>query len=661
MQKSLLKRSMAILLSVVMAVSLAGIPASDTYAVSEEGTEVSLKIGTRNVTKKIFRMAAGTAKKLNVVVKPLSSKKNVSYQSKNRKVVTVSKKGKIKAKKAGTAKVVVRVDNTSGESKKTWVKIKVFQEKAPSDGTSAPADTGTAGPGSTPAMSDAPGASKMPDISVLPEASATAEMPGVSETPGNKPLSLHAKRDAILLDGEESLKLYLETEVDAEKINLYTANGKDDIVCSMYDDGDMEEHGDENADDGIYSACLPAVGDEDMSVTFVAKYENEKSNEVTVNYYTPISDETNDAMKKVEDGIDALISSDDFLSKKYNEKVQEVEGQLHEYEEENLITENSIFHDKENKIISFQYPEGVQGGVEIEDSDEYLEEALEESFVREEDGFLEKLNNNYGRIGKSCIILNSFPGFESLRSEINFRTIFYQDLQRSWNSTGSALTTTLKDTDVTVADYTSLSPYDVICISTHGNRYSWRSGLFWHRQNEASAICLSEQQTRAKNRSYSLWLKDKQVVKVNGRYWILPSFFEKNYDEDDLEDSFVFLECCMSMGTGKGNDRSQYDTSMGDAFLSCGAKAYVGFHNSVFAVYSREFMQKYVNALMTNMTARAAFDDAVASLGANHKEWYEGLRGSGALRRLKLSQGKPYREEFDVAYPVFLGDNDEAF
>lgn len=660
MKKCMLRRGMAILLSVVMAVSLAGFSAGDAYAASEEDMEVSLKIGKKNVTKKTFRMAEGTNKKLKVVVKPASSVENISYQSNKRKVVTVSKTGKLKAKKEGTARVTVRIKGTSGDSWKTWVKIRVFQEQTPSPsaGTSVPGNIGTTGPESTSVTPANPEASKMPDDLATP---APTQMPDIR---GNQLISLDVERDAVLLDGKDSLKLYLETEeVDAERVDLYTADDKEDIVCSMYDDGDVEEHGDEDADDGIYSACIPAVGDEDMSVTFVAKYGEEESNEVTVNYYTPISDESNNAMKEVEDGINALVSSDDFLDESYDKKVQEVEKLLHEFEEENLITENSIYHDKENQMISFQYPEGVQGGVTIEDSDEYFDENLREWFDRqeEEERFLEELNSHYSRMGKTAILLNSFPAFETSPSSIAFRTNFYQNLQSSWNASGGALTMTLKDNDVTVQDYTLLSPYDVICVSTHGNRYSWRSGLFWHKKNEVSAICLAEGQSQAKNKNYSLWLKDKQVVMVDGCYWILPSFFEKNYAEDDLEDSFVFLECCMSMGTGKGDVQSQYDTTMGDAFLSRGAQAYVGFHNSVFAVYSREFMQRYINNLLTNMTARAAFDDAIANLGANHKIWYEGLRGPGALQQLMVREKKTYDEKFDVAYPVFLGDPNAAF
>ncbi len=87
---------------------------------------------------------------------------------------------------------------------------------------------------------------------------------------------------------------------------------------------------------------------------------------------------------------------------------------------------------------------------------------------------------------------------------------------------------TTLDTEVTISDYQKLSDYDVVCISTHGSTYEWNDGFLWLQHHEYPAICLSEKATKEKNKLYSLELKDKQIVKVNGRYWLLPTFFE-NY------------------------------------------------------------------------------------------------------------------------------------
>lgn len=71
---------------------------------------VSLKIGKKKVTKKTFTLAKGKKATLKVSVSPKKSKKSVTFKSNNKKIATVSKKGVIKAKKKGTAKISVIVE-----------------------------------------------------------------------------------------------------------------------------------------------------------------------------------------------------------------------------------------------------------------------------------------------------------------------------------------------------------------------------------------------------------------------------------------------------------------------------------------------------------------------------------------------------------------------
>jgi flavodoxin len=87
---------------------------------------VSLKIGNSSVTKKTYQMNIGDKKTLKVSTSPKLSSKTVTYASDKKTVATVSKNGKITAKKAGTAKITVTVKSGS-KKKSTWVKIKVLK------------------------------------------------------------------------------------------------------------------------------------------------------------------------------------------------------------------------------------------------------------------------------------------------------------------------------------------------------------------------------------------------------------------------------------------------------------------------------------------------------------------------------------------------------
>lgn len=87
---------------------------------------VELQIGKKKVTKKTYQMKQDEKKKLKVT----ASKKVVSvkYRSSKKSVATVSKKGEIYAKKAGTTKITVAV-TTKQSRKSVWMKIKVVSPK----------------------------------------------------------------------------------------------------------------------------------------------------------------------------------------------------------------------------------------------------------------------------------------------------------------------------------------------------------------------------------------------------------------------------------------------------------------------------------------------------------------------------------------------------
>ena len=85
---------------------------------------VSLKIGKKKVTKKTYTMKQDEKKKLKVTVSPKKGRKTIKFTTGNKKVATVSKRGTIIAKRAGTAKIKVTVK--AGKAKKTtWMKVKV--------------------------------------------------------------------------------------------------------------------------------------------------------------------------------------------------------------------------------------------------------------------------------------------------------------------------------------------------------------------------------------------------------------------------------------------------------------------------------------------------------------------------------------------------------
>ena len=187
------KRCISVLIVLALAAgSMAGIGNQWAEAAARK-TIRSVKImqGGKNVTKKKLSMKKGSSKKLAVKAKTALAKKEIRYQSSNKKVVSVSKNGKLQAKKYGSAKITVTVSKKGYKTKKTWVKVSVKQDTAQaptgtpnptsvvttsspgiSGNTQAPAPTGITGAGTTAAPTGDPDSTvaptTMPDVTPVP-------------------------------------------------------------------------------------------------------------------------------------------------------------------------------------------------------------------------------------------------------------------------------------------------------------------------------------------------------------------------------------------------------------------------------------------------------------------------------------------------------------
>ena len=106
--------------SAVVTVTMASKKTASFKVTVQKAAVKTTKITT--TTKSLTLAKGATYKKLasSIAVTPVTSKEKVTYSSSNKKVATVSSKGVIKAKKAGTAKITVK----SG-SKKVVVTVKV--------------------------------------------------------------------------------------------------------------------------------------------------------------------------------------------------------------------------------------------------------------------------------------------------------------------------------------------------------------------------------------------------------------------------------------------------------------------------------------------------------------------------------------------------------
>ena len=109
---------------------MAGIGGTRAEAAAKTIRSLKVMQGGKNIAKKTVKMETGTTKTLKIKAKPAMKAKNIKFKSSAKTVASVSAKGKLTAKKEGTAKISVTVKKKGYRKKTTWVKVSVLASKA---------------------------------------------------------------------------------------------------------------------------------------------------------------------------------------------------------------------------------------------------------------------------------------------------------------------------------------------------------------------------------------------------------------------------------------------------------------------------------------------------------------------------------------------------
>ena len=96
----------------------------------------------------------------------------------------------------------------------------------------------------------------------------------------------------------------------------------------------------------------------------------------------------------------------------------------------------------------------------------------------------------------------------------------------------------------------------------------------------------------------------------------------------------------------RGGGGNMVDLAMSTALLDGGARAVVGFVNTVYAIYARNMLWGTVNQLITGQNILQAVDAAAATYGVDDIAWY-------------LSQGGATPHRY-AAFALIHGDDTAA-
>lgn len=139
MKNSKVKNFLFVFLLVVSLLSgLMLSPVSMTTADAKTKMSVTVKVASKKVNKKTITLKKGSSRKIKLSFTPNQSGIKKMYKSSRKGIVSVSRTGKLKAKKAGTAKITVTVSGNNIQKTKLWFKVKVIRQSNSDKKTGTP-------------------------------------------------------------------------------------------------------------------------------------------------------------------------------------------------------------------------------------------------------------------------------------------------------------------------------------------------------------------------------------------------------------------------------------------------------------------------------------------------------------------------------------------
>lgn len=215
-----MKRVLVAVLTIALAFGCS-LPAAPKAEAAARPKKLKVKVG-----KKVLYVggtAAQRTTKIKVKVSPKKASKKVTYKSSNKKVATVSKKGKVTAKKKGTVKITVTSKSNKKLKKKIKIKVKNYKP-----GTGTPQTTPTPAPADTsnPDPTQKPADTSNPDLTPTP-ADTTKPDPTPTQTPAPTPEPAQ-NPDSVSM--AESANLYLKGDLAASTTKLTAALSPKNVV-----------------------------------------------------------------------------------------------------------------------------------------------------------------------------------------------------------------------------------------------------------------------------------------------------------------------------------------------------------------------------------------------------------------------------------------------
>jgi hypothetical protein len=417
----------------------------------------------------------------------------------------------------------------------------------------------------------------------------------------------------------ETVYFYADIEGANSTATVNLVDSNDNVVAEMKDDGQYNTSGDDIQNDEVFTAKLnidlSAAGTLSYNAIVQIGGKNVESDEVTIYIVAPLTPQDFEDMATVNAACNALRASIEYTEMNVEERAEAFFTELSALVASGLIVENSIIYNESSFIISFKHSSGLITGIKLWEPDENTNGG----------GFTDRERSAYNsnvNINRTDSILNATANsaiidktpsalilwsFNMPWDSASYRVPFYENLETDWENAGLNTTRVM---GTTVNDFKKMSGYNAVVVAGHGDTFD----------NQPSWIT-SEKLDNINMASYYIDIALGRIGSydydsANSYYVIFPKAITAWYNSTELNGSIFFSEACTFMGAYNANSGILNET-FPNALLSRGTEAVMGFYNSVKADYSRNFMNTVVTEMITGVTARAAFNTAVNTHGAN--------------------------------------------
>lgn len=327
--------------------------------------------------------------------------------------------------------------------------------------------------------------------------------------------------------------------------------------------------------------------------------------------------------ESVNDSVVSIISSAAFeAATEEQDKADVIITQLDALVKEGKVAEGTVHYKAGDGIVTFSFADGAYGGVLLEDFDGPFSGRSTGDYVTsyDENGLIKTWDND----------VKVFDGIEKPYEEevsaqiisglgdagIDYNEALVRSMEREVSWTQDGLKTTLQRR-FGVDEFRKKLPgdpsesgktaVDLLFINHHGSMYDDEPIIAVDGTNSVEVVT----DDMLEHRVAMLLYGNSEVSK---RYYgLLPEFFTHYYENDGLKDAIVWLGSCH----GFENDK------LVKAFADCGAKAVLGYSDTVYTEYDSMMEEAFVFSLLYGNTVQESCDFAKAMWGVNDEKYWE--------------------------------------